>query len=245
MRRALRFSSRAAAAVSVLVLLYGLLLAFPEPLFAHRIEEGPFLVYSRKPVQHALVAPRLRNAEERLRRSEIHRSGATHRVFVTGSKSLYRLLNGPYHEAIARNVELGNAIFLPDLDGEGASVVHFDGRRAPLDEILAHEAIHTFVQHRLGAVRAMRLPFWKKEGYAQYVGLAFFPFTVGAKALESAEKHPSLPGGSPVPRHYLEAAVVWAHRMQIEGEDFDEVIARDEPFSRLLEEALSAAKAAP
>jgi hypothetical protein len=33
--------------------------------------------------------------------------------------------------------------------------------------------------------------------------------------------------------------------MQIEGEDFDEVIARDEPFPRLLEEALSAATAAP
>jgi len=40
MRRALRFSSRAAAFVFALVLLYGLLLAFPEPLFAHRIEEG-------------------------------------------------------------------------------------------------------------------------------------------------------------------------------------------------------------
>ena len=36
MRRALRLTSRAAAAAFVVVLLYGLLLAFPEPLFAHR-----------------------------------------------------------------------------------------------------------------------------------------------------------------------------------------------------------------
>ncbi len=245
MRRALRFSFRAAAALIVLVLVYGLLLAFPEPLFAHRIQEGPFLVYSRKPVSHALVAPHLRDAEERLRRSEIHRSGATHRVFVTGSRTLYRLLNGPYYGAIARNVELGNAIFLPDLGVDAATVVHFDGRSAPLDEILAHEAAHTFVQDRLGMVRALRLPFWKKEGYVQYVALDLLPFTVGAKALASAEQHPSLPGGAPVPRHYLEAAVVWAHRMQIEGESFDEVIASVQPFPRLLEEALSAAKEAP
>ena len=95
MRRVLRYSSRAAAAAFVLVLLYGLLLAFPEPLFAYRIEEGSFVVYSRKPLPHALVASQLRNAEERLGRSEIHRSGVKHRVFVTGSKSLYRLLNGP------------------------------------------------------------------------------------------------------------------------------------------------------
>jgi hypothetical protein len=245
MRSVRRFSSRASVAVFVLVLLYGMLLAFPEPLFAHRIEEGPFIVYSRKPVPHALIAPHLRDAERRLSRSRIHGSGVRHRVFVTGSKSLYRLLNGPYYEAIARNVEIGNAIVLPDLDDEVARVVHFDGRSAPLDEILAHEATHTFVQDRLGFVRSLRLAFWKKEGYAQYVALDFFPLSVGASALAAAEDHPSLPGGDPVPRHYLEAAVVWAHRMQIEGEDFDEVIAKVEPFPRLLEEALSAAKAAP
>jgi len=146
MRRGLGYCTRAAASFFVLVILYGLLLAFPGPLFAHRIEEGPFVVY------------------------------------------------------------------------------------------------HTFVQERLGAVRTIRLPFWKKEGYAQYVALDFFSLDAGARALASPEKRPRLPGASPVPRHYLEAAVVWSHRMQIEGESFDEVIARTDPFPRLLEQALSAAK---
>jgi hypothetical protein len=245
MRRVPRFAFRAAAAFLVLIVLYGLLLLFPEPLFAYRVEEGPFVVYSRKPLPHALVARNLRDAEARLRHSEIHRGDLRHRVFVTGSKSLYRLRNGPYSGAIARNVDLGNAILLPDLNHEAARVVHFDGRSAPLDEILAHEATHTFVQERLGAVRALCLPFWKKEGYAQYVGLDFFPLAAGTRALEGPEKHPSLPGGGPVPRHYLEAAVVWAHRMQIEAETFDEVMARNEPFAELLRDALSAARSAP
>jgi hypothetical protein len=56
MRRVRRYASRAAAAFLVLVVLYGLLLMFPEPLFAYRLEEGPFVVYSRKPLPRALVA---------------------------------------------------------------------------------------------------------------------------------------------------------------------------------------------
>jgi hypothetical protein len=242
MKRIRRVASLAVAVVLVLVVLYGLLLAFPEPLFAHRIEQGPFIIYSREEVHRELLAPRIQEAQRRLERSEIHRSGAKHRVFVTGSKSLHRLFNGPYFTAIARNTEVGNAIFLPRLDPDGARVVHFDGRSAPLEEILAHEAIHTFVQERLGFVRAIRLPFWKKEGYAQYLGMDFFPLEVGGQSLASPERNPRLPGGNPVPRPYFEAALVWAHRMQVEKESFDEVMARREPFSDLLEEALAAAE---
>jgi hypothetical protein len=242
MSRALK---RAGVLGLAVVLLYGLLLAFPEPLFAHRIQEGSFLIYSREPFPRALAAPQVRRAEARLERSEIHRAGATHRVFITGSAGLYRLVNGPYYDAIARNVELGNAIFLPRIDREAARVVHFDGRSAPLDAILAHEATHTLVQDRIGLARAIRLPFWKKEGYAEYVALDFFPLASGVSALRTEAASPSLPGGHPVPRRYLEAAVIWAHRMSIAGESFDEVIASNRSFRELLEEALGAATEAP
>jgi hypothetical protein len=240
-----RLLTRAAAASALALVVYTLPLVFPEPLFAHRIEEGSFLLYSRDPVSRALVTPRLRLAEARLERAEIHRRGESHRVFVTGSKMLYRLVNGPYTASMARNVELGNAIYLPNLDPSAAKVVHFDGRSAPLEEILAHEAIHTFVQQRLGLARAIRLPFWKKEGYAQYVALDFFPLASGVSALRSADEHPTLEGGSAVPRHYLEAAVVWAHRISVERESFDDVIEIEEPFPELLEEALRAATEPP
>jgi hypothetical protein len=240
-----RLLTRAAAAGALALVVYALLLAFPEPLFAHRIEQGSFVLYSRGPLRRELVAPRLLLAEARLERAEIHHRGESHRVFVTGSKTLYRLVNGPYYAAIARNVELGNAIFLPNLDPEAARVVHFDGRFAPLEEILAHEAIHTIVQERLGLARAIRLPFWKKEGYAQYVALDFFPLASGVSALRSADEHPTLEGGSAVPRHYLEAAVVWAHRISVKHESFDEIIEIEDPFPELLDEALRAATKAP
>jgi hypothetical protein len=90
-------------------------------------------------------------------------------------------------------------------------------------------------------VRALRLPFWKKEGYAQYVGLDFFPLAVGAESLASPEEPPRLPGRDPVPRRYLEAAVVWAYLLQVEGRSFDEVMARQETLPALLERARRAA----
>jgi hypothetical protein len=207
-----------------------LLLVFPEPLFAHRIEEGPFLVYSRRSLSRHLIAPHLREAERRLARSEIHQRGARHRVFVTGSSALYHLLNGPYYRSIARNVDIGNAILLRELDDRAGRVVHFDGRSAPIEEILAHEATHSFIQRRLGLVRALRLPFWKKEGYAQYVALDFFPLAGAMEWLASAEE-------PPIPRRYLEAAAVWAYLLQVEGQSFDKVIAREESLPVLLERA--------
>jgi hypothetical protein len=233
-----RTLSRAACGAVALALLYTLLLVFPEPLFAHRIEEGPFILHSRRPLSRDRIAPQLKEAERRLARSEIYQNGGTHRVFITGSPALYRLLNGPYYRSMARNVDMGNAILLPELDARGARVLHFDGRTAPLEEILAHEAIHSFVQDHLGLLRALRLPFWKKEGYAQYVALDFLPFAAGIQSLASDEE-PS------VPRHYLEAAVVWAYLMQVEQQSFDAVMSEAEPFSALLARARRAAEGGP
>jgi hypothetical protein len=236
----LRVSLRVSSILVAVVGLYGLLLAFPEPLFGYRLDEHPFIVYSRAPISHGAVATELREAGRRLGQSEIRRHGPRHRVFVTGSPFLYRLLNGPYTGGMARNVELTHAILLPKLEAEKGLVVHFDGRTAALAEILAHEATHTFVQERVGFLRALRLPFWKKEGYAEYVGLDFPPAAVLAQALvSSAGSTVELPDGTLHPRRYLEAAAVWAHFHEIRRESFDEILARSETLDSLLTEALA------
>jgi hypothetical protein len=238
--RWLRVSLRLSSVLVAFVGLYGLLLAFPEPLFGYRMEERPFVVYSRDPISRSAVAPLLREAERRLERSEIQTPGARHRVFVTGSRFLYRFFHGPYAGGMARNVELTHAILLPKLEERKGLVVHFDGRTAELAEILAHEATHTFVRERVGFLGALRLPFWKKEGYAEYVGLDFPPAAVLAQALvSSAGSSVELPDGTAHPRRYLEAAAVWAHFHEIRRESFDEILARSEPLDALLTEALA------
>ena len=61
--------------------------------------------------------------------AEIYDPAIRHRVFIVNSPTLWLLLNGPYRHAMARNVEIGNAIFVPSLDIEKRAIVHFDGRQ--------------------------------------------------------------------------------------------------------------------
>jgi hypothetical protein len=105
----------------------------------------------------------------KLERSKIFDGSVHFRVFIADNKYLYTFFNGPYHSAIARNHEIGNAIFVPTLDGKRERIVHFDGRSAGAANILAHEAVHTLMARRLGLYRSLRLPWWKREGYAEYI----------------------------------------------------------------------------
>jgi len=49
---------------------------------------------------------------------------------------------------MARNVEIGNAIFVPRLDIARRAIVHFDGRQTGGVSVLAHEATHSHVARR-------------------------------------------------------------------------------------------------
>ena len=150
------------------VIIYGLLLAHPEPLFAHSLKVRNFTYYSNSPID-----PRISELTDqvngKLARSEIFDQSIQFRVFVVGNENLYAFFNGPYRRAIARNYEIGNSIFIPTLDVAHGRIVHFDGRSADAANIIAHEAVHTLMQHRLGLYQVLKLPWWKREGYAEYI----------------------------------------------------------------------------
>ena len=189
---------------AAVVCLYLLVLAFPEPLFAYSLAHENFRVYSR----HA-VDPRVREildeVNRRLSRSEINVAALTHRVFILDTPAWNSFFNGPYRAAMGRNCEIGNAIFIPGLDVRLGRVVHFDGRSAEAASILAHECVHTLVQRRLGLIRVWKLPFWKKEGYAEYIGV------------NEARSEPE-------PEPYRRARLRWKVLLETEGQSFDQVI---------------------
>jgi len=119
----------------------------------------------------------LRFPEPVFAHSEFHRGVETrHRIFITESPALYALFNGPYRRAMARNVEIGHAIFVPRLD-----VV----------------------------IASWRLPWWKREGYPEYIG------SRGGTELDS-------------PPAYRNAALRWKELLD-RGVPFDTVIARRNP----------------
>ena len=203
----------------VLTLAYGALLARPEPLFAYAHTRGDFVVHSRTPLGLRLDAS-LDSAGQRLAASPLHRPRQRHRVFVAGSWEWYSFLAGPGRRAMAKNYELGNSIFVPAVDTAAAQIVHFDGRREGVANIVAHEAAHSDLQREAGgAIALWRLPFWKKEGYPEMVAYG--------DTLDAEEMHALLTGnvgglvnrrpGVTIPRRYVEAEAVWRVLLQNRG----------------------------
>ena len=205
MRRTTRRFAISFASALGAIATYALILAFPEPLFSSVIADGNIRLYGREPFQgsaHEL----LREVRSRVAKSGIYDGRVQQRVFVAGTPAWYSFFNGPYRFAMARNVELWNAIFLPRLDLQNRQVVHFDGRRADAAEILAHEMTHTLMQRRLGLLHIWRLPWWKREGYASYIG--------NTKS-------------APEPEMYRQARSRWAYLIEVRHLTFDQVIALD------------------
>ena len=128
--------------IPVIIVIYLLVLAFPEPLFAHSLCAHNFTFYSNSPIDPGIL-PLTDEVNAKLQRSEIFDRSVHFRVFIVGNKHLYTFFNGPYRSAIARNYEIGNAIFIPMLDVKRSRIIHFGGRHAGAANILAHEAVHT------------------------------------------------------------------------------------------------------
>jgi hypothetical protein len=81
--------------------------------------------------------------------------------------------------------------------------------------VLAHEAMHTYLGRRVGLLATWRLPWWKKEGYAEYVASA---------GLADSE----------APPRYQEAARAWRHLLIDAGWSFDQVIASEASMADLV-----------
>jgi len=203
-RKLLRVAAASGSALPTFTAVYLLLLAHPEPMFPLSVTYGNFTFYSRTPLPPQ-VASIAAEAGKRLATSELGVPAVAQRVFVVEKPWLWTLLNGPFRGAIARNVELGNAILIPTLDIEHRAIRHFDGRTAGAVSVLTHESVHTLVQRRIGLLRLWRLPWWKKEGYPEYIA-----------SQRCAQ--------SEAPARYQEAARKWKKLLETDHMTFDQVI---------------------
>ncbi len=215
-RRIVRGAALIAFGIVVVLLAYVAVLARPEMLFTYRRDRGGVSIYSRVPLDSRIDAS-LDSALDRLARGPLHEAAERHRLFIAGGPRLYAFFTGPGRRAMAKNFELGNSIFLPMVDLRTASVVHFDGRREPLAAIVAHETAHTELQRAVGGVfRLWRLPFWKKEGYSEYVFYdAPLELRRGYELLRSTttgviERQP----GMRIPAQYLQAELFWRYLLE-------------------------------
>lgn len=202
------------ATLVALVLAYGTLLAFPEPLFTHRHQYREFTVQSRAPLD-ARLEPILDTVAVRLAASPWNAPVMRHRVFIAGTPGWYAFFNGPYRVAMGRRYELGGSIFVPTLDLEAGEVVHFDGRRAKATWVLAHEMTHGLIQRRLGLFGTARLPRWKREGYPEFVATGHeVALADGVRLLDETPGSAIVVGAWVVPRSYFRAQMMVRYELE-------------------------------
>lgn len=170
--------------LGLLVILIGLL-AFPGFMFAHQLAYRNLTVYADQDLR-GRMEPVLARVDAQVAASEINAPALEHGIYFGHDNAPFRALQRarlrvvhalfPHISTTAPNY---NASWPPFV----SQVVSFDAPdpaqdllrreswpgRLNMTHILTHEVAHSLVMQRLGPAAAARLPFWKYEGYAEYV----------------------------------------------------------------------------
>lgn len=172
---------------------YVLLLSFPQVLFAHEMSYRNLTVYSREPFDKNIYAV-LDRVESQLAASEINNPEVRPKIFLTSSYSFYKSISlfiggnsfGKGFPLLpTSNIFINRSDVSQDLVFRRAS----ENDRRSLSGVIAHEVTHLLIQKRVGYWRNIRMPVWKKEGYAEYVaGGSTLPHETGVRMWKANPK---------------------------------------------------------
>src|SRR6266850_6965038 len=175
--RAARANSRAYRTLRYLfvsiVVVYVLLLCFPQVLFANQVSYKNLKIYSREPLDQNLYAV-LDRVESRLATSEINNQEVKPRIFLTNGFTFYELLGlylgrGSFGKGLLvlppDNVFINKSDLALDLVFRKSAA----NNQRSLSGVIAHETTHLLIRKKFGYWRNLTMPTWKKEGYAEYV----------------------------------------------------------------------------
>src|SRR5262245_21272475 len=163
----------AGAALVTPALLFCVLIARPDPLFAFSIGTGKIVVASDHPIPSAGGERFLQDCERLLERAPLKAKSRRYRVYITNESWLQRLffLWDPKPWGLAYG-PAGTA-FLSGANFETGRVVHLGYVGTPprtLAWLCAHEVTHLITYEHLGWA-LFRMPQWAFEGLADYVGI--------------------------------------------------------------------------
>ncbi len=163
-RRLLNLIGRTLGALVLLGGAYGLVLAYPEPMFPYQVNYSNYEVRSDRPIPTQIMQV-LDDADRRLQRSQIHNRQVTDRIFFCNSawrlwlySGLFSTRVGGATHALTQNIFMrasdipANRILPP---GPGPIA---DAAQRPLSYYLAHEVTHADVFRRVDLITAMRFP---------------------------------------------------------------------------------------
>ena len=159
--------------VVTLLVAYGVLLLYPQPLFAHELRHEGIVLHATRPIPGAMHAT-LRRVQARLDRSPVYSSGTVTHVFICEPRWLFALFaRNNYRAGGIANAYLRGHVFLRESDMDRDRLIGPSGQPVPVDRplsyFIAHELMHVAIARTLGPWRYSRLPRWVDDGYADYV----------------------------------------------------------------------------
>jgi hypothetical protein len=156
------------------IVLYLVLLVFPNPLFAYEYRHGPIVIRSDEPIPASAAASIVSDVDRRLASSPLNQPSRQRWIYICNRPWRFLLFaNVRYGVGGLTYPPLSNNIFLRRVRFDenrliGPSGVPVPGVRT-LSYFIAHEITHTLIADRLGAIGYGKLVAWKDEGYSDYV----------------------------------------------------------------------------
>lgn len=163
-----------AALIAVVALLL-VLLSLPQPFFHTTVSAKNLTLYSDQPFALASGQHVLELSQAKLATSPLYSPEQKHLVFICNARWRQRLFfTYVYGVGGVNYYPLTTNVFLRDSLIEENCLIGPGGNRVPgertMDYFIAHEITHTLTGQAIGGMAYHRLPQWKREGYADYVG---------------------------------------------------------------------------
>ncbi len=181
-----------AAIVTIMALLW-LLLSVPQPFFHSSVNAKNLTLYSDQSFTPAAGQRVLELTEAKLAQSPLYSTEQKHLVFICNARGRQRLfflhhygVGGVNYYPFTTNVFLRDSIITENC------LIGPNGHRVPgertLDYFIAYEITHSLTGQAIGPIAYHRLPQWKREGYADYVGIgAAFHYDEAKRAFLAAD----------------------------------------------------------
>jgi len=175
LRRIKRTLLGATVALAVAALSLGILITWPEPLFAFSLGSGRIIVASDRPIPPSGGERFLRDCERLLNRSPLKAKSRQYRLYVTNDDWRQRLFFIPHRDSwgFAWYYGFAGHAFMSGGDFESGQVVHWGYTGTPprtLAFLCAHELTHVIAWEHIGLNR-LHVSQWVWEGLPDYVGM--------------------------------------------------------------------------
>ena len=191
MKRILR---RALFGLLVASVAYLVLLAYPQPLFAHELTHAGLTVHADAPIPDTMRAT-LERVRARLDRSPLLSRAAVPHIFICNEPWRFALFaRQNYQVGGVADGFVGQHVFLRESDMNRDRLIGPSGQPVaadrPLSYFIAHELMHIATVRHVGRARYARMPQWVDDGYADYIArdidlaAALTKFKDGARELD-------------------------------------------------------------